>query len=778
MRTIFSTFIEHYGRIEIPIIQRDYAQGHPEQHIIRDEFLADLRQALALPADDLKLPLDLDFVYGSVIGNAFRPLDGQQRLTTLFLLHWYLGWVDGRLDDFRARFVSENESRFAYEVRPSSRDFINGLSLYEPTFTSKNCADLRAMITDQPWYFRSWQFDPTIRSALAMLDRMHCVFRDAAGLYSRLIDSKFPAVTFQVLDLKRFDLSDDLYIKMNARGKPLTPFETFKARFERHLKSVFPDERPAICGGRLVAEFFAHEIDTRWSNFFWPFRDPRTATFDDAVMNFMRVVITVTRAPAMDSTTGDLTELRSAEPSTYTWFHDRGWLDRDMVVALTTLLVRWSTGSEQFCRYLPTTEHFDESVVFNDIISQPTKLTFEQLAQFAGYVQYLVAERDSVDPVQFGAWMRVVTNLATNTDYNRPDDLRRSLAGVRDLAIGMKDITAYLVQPGVEVHGFLRMQVAEERVKAHLIRLGAGWPERIERAERHPYFRGQIGFLLRFAGVDLDAPEAEIVRLNSISSADLVVPFEHYLDCASQMLDELKTDPAGAGHLWERALLTVGDYLLPVGRNHSLLVLTQDEPGSWRRFLRNAADGSPEGRVLRDLWDRLKASANRPSALAAIIATDVSIDLWRKVIRDTPDIYSFGSARMLRFEENRIYILRRLQMNGAHAELFTFALYQALQRVKHPALQECIYYETVGWSEEPQLKIKAAYNGEMVTFGLMLYEAPDLFGLYLEIPQTPGPELEETLLTQGFSEIDSYWTKYTNPTDMKSDSLSLLDSLA
>ena len=777
MRTTFSKFVEHHGRVEIPMIQRDYAHGRPDQHIVRDEFLADLRHALILPAGDPKLPLDLDFVYGSVIGNAFRPLDGQQRLTTLFLLHWYLAWVDGRLDDFRARFVSADESRFAYEVRPSSRDFINGLSLYEPVPASEDCTDLSALIKDQPWYFRSWQFDPTIRSALTMLDRMHWVFRNDSGLYSRLIDDNLAAVTFQVLELKRFDLSDDLYIKMNARGKPLTPFETFKARFERHLESAFPEERPGICGGRLIAEFFAHEIDTRWSNFFWPFRDPRTATFDDAVMNLMRVVITVTRAPATDSTTADLTELRSAEPSTYTWFYDRGWLDRDMIVALTTLLVRWSAGPEPFRRHLPANQNFDEVSVFEDIIAQPAKLKLGQVAQIAGYVQYLVAANGPVDSVGFAAWMRVVTNLATNTDYNRPDDLRRSLAGIRDLAAGMHDITAYLVQPGVEVQGFLRLQVAEERVKAHLIRLGAGWRERIGRAEEHVYFRGQIGFLLRFAGVDLDAPEAEISRLDAATAAALIAPFEHYLNCASQMFDDLQANSAGAGRLWERGLLTVGDFLLPVGRNHSLLVIAQDEPWSWRRLLRNAAEGHPEGRVLRDLWDKLDASADRPKALATIVASDADLDLWRKVIRDTPAIYSFGSARMLRFEEDRIYLLRKLQMNGAHAELYTFALHQAMEQITHPALRGCSYYETVGWNEEPSLQIEAVYDGEAATFGLMLYEAPDLYGLYLESPQAPGPELEAILLVEGFVAIDEWWTKHTNRTDMYADVLSLLDAL-
>jgi len=49
-----------------------------------------------------------------------------------------------------------------------------------------------------------------------------------SGLFNRLVDDERPAITFELLPLEHFGLTDDLYIKMNARGKPLTSFETFK----------------------------------------------------------------------------------------------------------------------------------------------------------------------------------------------------------------------------------------------------------------------------------------------------------------------------------------------------------------------------------------------------------------------------------------------------------------------------------------------------------------------------------------------------------------------
>lgn len=73
-------------KITIPMIQRDYAQGRldPEINRVRSRFLDSLYNAI------VNEPITLDFVYGDINAEGvMTPLDGQQRLTTLFLLHWY-----------------------------------------------------------------------------------------------------------------------------------------------------------------------------------------------------------------------------------------------------------------------------------------------------------------------------------------------------------------------------------------------------------------------------------------------------------------------------------------------------------------------------------------------------------------------------------------------------------------------------------------------------------------------------------------------------------------
>src|ERR1700754_350097 len=157
-------------KIVIPILQRDYAQGRQTDKVkvIRERFLDALHTAFQ-PGE---LPLELDFVYGYTRDDAnsrFIPLDGQQRLTTLFLLHWYLAAKEGSLEEAKALL-----SKFTYETRHSSRVFCDELVEFTPGDIE---SPLPASIINQPWFFTAWKNDPTIDSMLTMLDAIQEKFR-------------------------------------------------------------------------------------------------------------------------------------------------------------------------------------------------------------------------------------------------------------------------------------------------------------------------------------------------------------------------------------------------------------------------------------------------------------------------------------------------------------------------------------------------------------------------------------------------------------------------
>jgi hypothetical protein len=255
--------------VEIPIIQRDYAQGRDSKEVkrIRDKFLNVLYNALT----DSSKTVKLDFIYGNAADGKLIPLDGQQRLTTLFLLHWYIAKRE-KVPEQKYGFLNN----FTYRTRFSSAHFCESLIPATPDFNVELLSD---WLTDQNWYMYSWDKDPTISSMLVMLNDIHSLFKNESGLWEKITNTSTPPISFYFLPLEEMGLTDSLYIKMNSRGKPLTNFEHFKAEFEAVIKNVSTD---------LYNEFTA-KADNDWVDMLWKYRGDDNA-IDDEFMRYFRFV--------------------------------------------------------------------------------------------------------------------------------------------------------------------------------------------------------------------------------------------------------------------------------------------------------------------------------------------------------------------------------------------------------------------------------------------------------------------------------------------------------
>lgn len=272
--TNFKELIEEY-QIKIPIIQRDYAQGRIEASIIRDKFLDNILMHL-----NNNKEMCLDFIYGSVKNDVFLPLDGQQRLTTIFLLYWYSGKKEDKEIDFLKKFT--------YETRASSREFCQKL-IQEEFNTFEDSDKLSEKIKNSSWFLYFWDNDPTIKSMLAMIDDIHKKFNNEEFF------DKLELLKFHFIKLENFNLDDDLYIKMNARGKKLTDFEIFKAEFEKFLISNKKN---------LFKEYFIKNIDGEWTDLFWRlgFKN-KHYLIDDAFMNFFYFISEMLHVKNKEKTT-------------------------------------------------------------------------------------------------------------------------------------------------------------------------------------------------------------------------------------------------------------------------------------------------------------------------------------------------------------------------------------------------------------------------------------------------------------------------------------------
>lgn len=252
--------------IEIPRIQRDFAQGRETKAVnrVRTRFLDALFNAITKHQ-----PITLDFVYGDVENGKLTPLDGQQRLTTLFLLHWFVAKKE-KINADESCFLNH----FSYATRFSSRDFC--LELVKNTIDFA-ATELSTEIQNQSWYPYEWKNDPTINSMLVMIDAINDKFRNEKNLWKSLVMDQ--NITFYFLPIRDMGLTDDLYIKMNSRGKPLTEFEHFKAEFEEIIKAHSED----------LSKEFNHKFDVEWTDMLFPYRGDNNI-IDDEFMRYFKYV--------------------------------------------------------------------------------------------------------------------------------------------------------------------------------------------------------------------------------------------------------------------------------------------------------------------------------------------------------------------------------------------------------------------------------------------------------------------------------------------------------
>ena len=105
-------------------------------------------------------------------------------------------------------------------------------------------------------------------------DNIEAVFKggDFSEYWTRLTSEEAP-IAFYYQPLKDFGLSDDLYIKMNARGKQLTPFENFKADLigyiEQQAKDEKNDKKEEWNDLLEVYKGIPILLDTDWMDIFW-----------------------------------------------------------------------------------------------------------------------------------------------------------------------------------------------------------------------------------------------------------------------------------------------------------------------------------------------------------------------------------------------------------------------------------------------------------------------------------------------------------------------------
>lgn len=709
--------------IVIPIIQRDYAQGREtdQAQIIRKEFLSAIKSHL----EDRKA-LSLDFVYGTVEeGTDFVPLDGQQRLTTLFLLHWYLARKEGKYDDFLAFAKSEKgQSKFRYLTRSSSTEFCDALVANGSEFgTSYTEETINDAIQNQPWFFLSWKKDPSVKAMLTMLGHIEVIFRDTSHLFNLLVGPN-PIITFQYLDLETFKLTDDLYVRMNARGKALNEFEVLKPKIEQWMNTDDAEDLNVKMKGYLPVEkktpkeYFAENIDNKWLDFFWELTGQDTRTIYQGILNFIETVLlneksatAIIEAP-VSRRLGNIT----GDPFTFQEYLDEKLISPSSIATLIKYFDKITERHQlgRICKVL----FFDEESLLKLVVlgHDSSKLNYTDRVQFYAYCRYICNHYQNEE--NLGAWMRVIHNLSVNTSIEGVEQLHRALKSIDSMLSFSNNILAAFADntKKVVVSFFSPLQVAEEKVKAHLIVNNAAWVEPILEAEKHVYFRGQIGFLLAFAGIDTNEETGDYFVWPDYSASILLSSFITYLHKASKVfvadgLIQLKD------FVWERALLSKGNYLPKSGDNSSFLHKNYGEL-TWKRLLRKQNDGKRA--FVKELFDDpafdpLKMYDSLYDIIKVALIS-INENNWRYFIIKDPEMIKYGEYPFVRlydpFGNNQDYpwvlLFNKSNFNGYHAELRTYFLHQLFLREPDKigkSFKKSKYCEGRGFEKDPFLEL-------------------------------------------------------------------------
>ena len=511
LRTFMNIFDgETVRRIVIPKIQRDFAQGRDTDEVrrVRAGFLNALYKAVTTDAK-----IKLDFVYGNSDNGILTPLDGQQRLTTLFLLHRYAAWKEHVAPE-KFAFLKN----FSYDTRPDSREFCKFLIDAEVTFDDET---LSAELENHEKFPLGWKKDPTVSSMLVMLDAIDEKFRDVENLWDKL---EAGAISFYFLSIEDMGLTDELYVTMNSRGKPLTNFEHFKAEFKRRLDDI----------DRELSDRIVLKIDTNWTDLLWTYREK--VSVDDgflAYFGFLCDVILYKHDDTPFNKSRDpfdlLEEFFGGDVRANVDFMEKCFdcwctlAKREKISAFFADRVSVGDRDKDVTRHATgkIITYFNDADFFGDCVKSFGKnFSLGKVVMLYAFQTYLL-NADKISDADFRRRIRIVNNLVENSLGAEMSNSPLRKNGNRISAM-LEQVDNILVDGKIpqtkelasaNKYNFNEIQLSEEREKFSWTQANPGKAESLFELEDHYLLYGRIGI------VGLEHPE-NFARFISLFGCD------------------------------------------------------------------------------------------------------------------------------------------------------------------------------------------------------------------------------------------------------------------
>ncbi len=292
-------------RIIIPDLQRDYCWGdenNTKSTGEKGELVSDFVNNLLTQFNDYKTIndkecLNLGLFYGyEVPANHIQLCDGQQRLTTLYLL---LGMINKNTIEhkedtlltegkFRRYLISDFEYKhddkepyLNYAIRETSLYFLSDLVC---KFFIGN-TDKVENIKSADWYFDYYNLDPSIQSMLKALAKIEKIFGEDSNSsldFLEFGDWLINKVTFLYFDMENRKNGEETFVVINTTGESLSSTQ--------NLKPLVLQEKNADFDNTCFKEE-GKGIDKCWEEietWFWRQRKGGNDTADAGFAEFLR----------------------------------------------------------------------------------------------------------------------------------------------------------------------------------------------------------------------------------------------------------------------------------------------------------------------------------------------------------------------------------------------------------------------------------------------------------------------------------------------------------
>lgn len=503
--------------IYVPEFQRNYLQGDDSNESIkykRDRLLKDIFDCIKSQSKSI----NLGFIYGRVEesykGNLFYPYDGQQRLTTLYFL--YL------LFYFKFKIYDEIDSikkKLSYQTRISTNRFIESFlswildskekdNIYND-FWNKNEKDLKGFIMSQDWFMMTeWNYDVSIINMLSIIveisGRIKENLGDKTGIVNFIDKDENNPFQFDFIYVDDISKSDDLYIKINARGKALSPFENLKSDIDGYWNNEDKTK-----------------LDAEWTEFVWNQLDEndknKEKSFDNSFYNLLSNIFYLQYLIGLDQQDINDKNLFEIENKYKKGIVDKEWITQnlccDSPYQMISSFLDAMTGSFKSIKDEQIESVNRKIFGLGDYQNNNGQNKIERADLFEVFVYYYsVSSLFRKNDMEFTDKRNLLNEIETVTNriienqrpyLDSPTNLVKALKSVKvliDNLIKSHGVYKFFLSIDNDTKesirkGLMKEQVEEEILKAKLIDKDSRYVDLFDKSYKELKNKGQLGFI-------------------------------------------------------------------------------------------------------------------------------------------------------------------------------------------------------------------------------------------------------------------------------------------